>query len=60
MTFKKIDDEPYRGKYLIWIEKEDDNTISYYSTNSIFWKNFFTTEKKDADKPKLNTKLPDI
>lgn len=29
------------GEYIIWVEKEDDGSVSVYSTNSIFWRDFF-------------------
>ena len=40
-----------KGKYLIWIEEEDDGTFFTYSTDNIFWRDFFTCqEKKKASK----------
>lgn len=30
-----------KGQYVICVEKEDDGTLSVYSTNSIFWRDFF-------------------
>lgn len=30
-----------KGQYLIWIEKNEDGTLDVYSTNSIFWRDFF-------------------
>ncbi len=42
--FQEIASKEYRGHYLIWVEEEDDGTISLYSTDSLFWKNFFNVE----------------
>ena len=36
-----------QGKYLIWIEEEDDGTQTVYSTDSIFWRDFFKVVDKD-------------
>jgi len=30
-----------KGQYIIWVEKEDNGKFSVYSTNSIFWRDFF-------------------
>jgi len=33
-----------KGEYIIWVEYNDDGTIDVYSTDSVFWANFFTVE----------------
>jgi len=30
-----------KGKYIIWIEENDDNTMDVYSTDSPFWRDFY-------------------
>ena len=40
MAFKKIKKEQkFKGKYIVFI---DDDTKTVYSTNSIFWRDFFS------------------
>jgi hypothetical protein len=33
-----------KGEYIVWVEYNDDNTKTVYSTDSVFWANFFTVE----------------
>ena len=45
MTFKKVkNDIGHKGKYLIWVEDNNDGTLDVYSTDNIFWRDFFTVE----------------
>ena len=34
-----------KGKYIIWIEDNEDGTSTIYSTDSHFWKSFFSPVK---------------
>lgn len=41
MTFKTIKKKRYKGEYVIWVEENDDGSRDVYSTDSIFWREFF-------------------
>ena len=30
-----------KGKYVIWVEKNEDGSLEVYSTDSVFWRDFF-------------------
>ncbi len=30
-----------KGQYIIWIEKNEDGSLDVYSTDSIFWRDFY-------------------
>jgi len=30
-----------KGQYIVWVEKEEDGSFVVYSTNSIFWRDFY-------------------
>jgi Tol biopolymer transport system component len=46
-----------KGQYIIFSEKEDDGSISVYSTDSVFWRDFFkSSEELDKTKYKVNKK----
>lgn len=30
-----------KGEYIIWVEKEGRGNYTVYSTNSVFWRDFF-------------------
>jgi len=36
-----------KGKYVVWIEDEGDGTKTVYSTDSVFWRDFFTKTKEE-------------
>ena len=42
--FQEIKSFKPKGEYLIWVETNDDGTKDVYSTDSVFWKNFFIVE----------------
>ena len=41
MVFKKVEKKQYRGQYLIWVEDNEDESCELYSTDSVFWRDFF-------------------
>lgn len=45
-----------KGCYVILVEENDDGTADIYSTDSPFWRDFFTTE--DNTKRKNKKSLP--
>jgi hypothetical protein len=42
--FQEIKSFQSKGDYIIWVEYNDDGTKDVYSTDSVFWANFFTVE----------------
>ena len=43
MTFKELKKEfKPKGTYIVHVEKEDDGTATIYSTDSPFWRDFFS------------------
>jgi hypothetical protein len=43
---KKNDNNVFipKGEYIVWVEYNDDNTKTVFSTDSLFWASFFTVE----------------
>jgi len=39
--FKPLNKKIGKGEYLVWIEHNDDGTSDVYSTDSVFWRDFF-------------------
>ena len=39
---KKTNEFIPKGDYIVWIEYNDDCTADVYSTDSIFWRDFFS------------------